>query len=565
MGNLTNWLSRAAPLAFARPYWPQGALVAAFVIAAVGSVVLVGGWPALLTLGVGAVAIARATHALAPAGDRRFVLTVLLAALGGRALLASIVHVYLVMSGRPLGEFFLDDATYVGLAMSIAASWRGDGIPLGVNTDAVGNTPVTFVTNYVILAAALFWAIGPSVLALKLLNSTFAVATALLAYRTTLLIGSRFSARVALIAVAVFPSLVLWSISTLKEAFVVCLMLCVVWMVAEFAQRPSYVRALATAAVIAPLANTRDFLHFLLAGIWLIVVASWAGLRGRWAQGPSLLAAALALVLLATGPVNRLSPQVFENLDLMRQNMAEGARSAIVQRTNVVEGLEGRRFLIAIPGVTSPPGRTPRVIEVPVGAVVSQRDDVAVVTWQGSGKGIVAYPNDVIVIRRPAGTASPQSTPQAAVPLEVPAGGVVVAEDPVSTRILRTIQFLPRGVLHLLFAPFPWEFRAPSELPLLIELGAWYVTMVFALLGLATLARRRVWQASYAVLVAVAIAGVLSVAEGNVGALFRHRSMLIPLVAIFAGIGVDSYVRSRSADRLASLRSALSSSTADRS
>jgi hypothetical protein len=97
----------------------------------------------------------------------------------------------------------------------------------------------------------------------------------------------------------------------------------------------------------------------------------------------------------------------------------------------------------------------------------------------------------------------------------------------------RTISYLPVGVSHALFAPFPWRADALSDRIASIEMPIWYVLLVAAV---ATTWRQRARLRGMILLVlyVLGVIAVLSLVEGNVGTLFRHRAMVIPTVIILA-------------------------------
>ena len=98
----------------------------------------------------------------------------------------------------------------------------------------------------------------------------------------------------------------------------------------------------------------------------------------------------------------------------------------------------------------------------------------------------------------------------------------------------RTLSHLPIGLAYALFAPFPLFARRLQEFIAAPEMILWYALLVAAL---ATVLReRRRWIALIpAIVTFCGLLTVLALAEGNVGTLFRHRGMLVPLVALLAG------------------------------
>ena len=98
---------------------------------------------------------------------------------------------------------------------------------------------------------------------------------------------------------------------------------------------------------------------------------------------------------------------------------------------------------------------------------------------------------------------------------------------------VQTVSYLPTGLVYALLAPFPWAARRPQELVAAPEMLFWYVLVVAA--GVTAWRERRRWRPlAPPAAVAVALIVVLALAEGNVGTLFRHRGMVVPVVAMLA-------------------------------
>jgi hypothetical protein len=108
--------------------------------------------------------------------------------------------------------------------------------------------------------------------------------------------------------------------------------------------------------------------------------------------------------------------------------------------------------------------------------------------------------------------------------------------------MLPAIQYLPRGALYVVGAPFPLAARSLEDLATVPEMLVWYTCEVFAAWGLLLLLRRRRFDFAYGLIVLTAIAFVLSLFEGNVGTLVRHRAMMIPFTAVLSAIGASQFL-----------------------
>ena len=107
--------------------------------------------------------------------------------------------------------------------------------------------------------------------------------------------------------------------------------------------------------------------------------------------------------------------------------------------------------------------------------------------------------------------------------------------------IVDNVKHFPIGVAFLVGAPFPLTARTASEIGLVPDTLLWYAVVVLAVVGLAYLVRRRDRRFAVGVLAMGAIALVLSLTEGNLGTLVRHRAMLIPFVVMLAAVGASRW------------------------
>lgn len=111
-----------------------------------------------------------------------------------------------------------------------------------------------------------------------------------------------------------------------------------------------------------------------------------------------------------------------------------------------------------------------------------------------------------------------------------PSAGAAGAERPV---LLRTLAYLPIGLGYAIFAPVPLVTGGLRELITAPEMLAWYVLVAAALVTVWRERRRWTLLAPAILTIAVLMLG-LAIAEGNVGTLFRHRSMVVPFVVLLA-------------------------------
>lgn len=498
---------------------------------------------ALWLLITGALVLFAARRA-ATEGDAVFVVGLVGFAFLARALLAAVLDIALVAHGSA-GALFLDDAGYLRLAAEIAKAWH-DGTPL------VGTDP-SLDNNYVRLAAALFFALGPNTVLLKLVNTAFGVLTALMVYRT--MVNLRLpGARVGLLVVLVFPSLVLWSALALKDAYVLFFAVAPVWLMTEYRRtRRLAVSYILIVGSLLAIYNVRAYMFVILAVAWPLAVPLMAD-RIKWVL-PTVTATVLAALLLATTPaLTYINPNLLTAAEYVRQAMAANAHSGFVEPPPVIRGNPGDRFTVTAPGRTPVPLEERRTITVLPGQdlVLEGADSTAV----NDRAAVLVRPGDVIVIgpqSTPAptgiGGATTRSETPSPVSLSVLGRNVVSSSAPAQTAVgrddsltlphglLNAIQYLPRGVLYVIGAPVPVAAHTLQDAATIPEMLMWYLCEMFALWGMLVLLRERRFEYAYGVLALVAIGVVLSLFEGNVGTLVRHRGMMIPFVAVLSAVG----------------------------
>jgi len=117
----------------------------------------------------------------------------------------------------------------------------------------------------------------------------------------------------------------------------------------------------------------------------------------------------------------------------------------------------------------------------------------------------------------------------------IPTGGVSDEGQPGDgSAIIDLVAWLPTGLANSLAAPFPWAADRAIERATIPEMILWYA--VVALAVSAIVRHWRLWR-KYVHLLGY-ITGMLllfALVQGNLGMLFRHRSMIIPFVLVFSG------------------------------
>jgi 4-amino-4-deoxy-L-arabinose transferase-like glycosyltransferase len=111
------------------------------------------------------------------------------------------------------------------------------------------------------------------------------------------------------------------------------------------------------------------------------------------------------------------------------------------------------------------------------------------------------------------------------------------ADADVST-IKGALRFLPKGVVYLLFAPFPWQTGSTRMMLALPEILLWYALFPFCLIGILYTARRNLRAALVVVLFVVQLTCFYGVFVGNVGTAHRQRTQVYVFYLIFTSVGL---------------------------
>ncbi|HKR59144.1 MAG TPA: glycosyltransferase family 39 protein, partial [Pyrinomonadaceae bacterium] len=148
--------------------------------------------------------------------DRQFLLRIFIFGILIRLILGTAIFVF---RGQ---EFFGGDAlTYDFLGFAQISSWGGDRYYGQVIYNHLGHTGGTG-WGMVYLVAGIYTVIGRNVLAVQFVNAVLGAATAVIIYLCAIHVFNNLRvARISALAVAFFPSLVLWSSQGLKDGPIV--------------------------------------------------------------------------------------------------------------------------------------------------------------------------------------------------------------------------------------------------------------------------------------------------------------------------------------------------------
>jgi len=113
-------------------------------------------------------------------------------------------------------------------------------------------------------------------------------------------------------------------------------------------------------------------------------------------------------------------------------------------------------------------------------------------------------------------------------------GGDVDITDPRAA-----IGFLPKGILYVLLAPFPWMITNFRQLITLPELIAWWCLMPMMFKGYWYLIRNRLRQSFVVTTFVVGVILAFALYESNAGTAYRHRAQLYIFFFVFMATGLE--------------------------
>ena len=520
----------------------------ALAVVAIAASAFVGGGHASAIIVLGLAGVVAGAIAFADPQDRVVLVGAVVLAFLARALIATALEGYLRITA-PGSVFAPDELVYLGAGRALAAHWRDPAAPFDASD------PHLTMLN-VQLIAAIFWAIGPNVLAIKLLNSLFGAFAPLMLYRAMRNVGLP-GARLATLVVVFFPSLMLWSTLALKDAYVEVCLLGAVWTSSEMIRTKRYWWVAGTAGFLIALESVRRYGYFAIALAWLAVPLAFATWRDR-VRAALAITTTVAILFLLFDPLSDAGPNPLYLPIFSRSSAAEGARSSFVDPFPVVRGNPGDQFIVAVQGQTPKPDATSAIVTVDPGVEIVVEGS----TPRGTGPSVVVRPGDIVVVGGFTGGSPPPTapgrTPEVAVlnPGAKNLVGPATISDPDATSIsgslATNLRNLPLGMLYVAFAPFPWSARTLSEVATIPEMLLWYGFVILAVVGIVRLVRQRAFGFAHGAVFLGGMYVALSLIAANTGTLIRSRAMIIPFVVAFAAVAAAPLLKGR--PRIAPLR-----------
>jgi hypothetical protein len=100
------------------------------------------------------------------------------------------------------------------------------------------------------------------------------------------------------------------------------------------------------------------------------------------------------------------------------------------------------------------------------------------------------------------------------------------------------LAFLPKGIIYLLFAPFPWQGGSLRMMLALPETLFWYALFPYCLIGMVYTARKHLRDALVVFLFVMQLTCFYGVFIGNVGTAHRQRTQVYVFYLIFTSAGL---------------------------
>lgn len=105
--------------------------------------------------------------------------------------------------------------------------------------------------------------------------------------------------------------------------------------------------------------------------------------------------------------------------------------------------------------------------------------------------------------------------------------------------------FIPAASVIAWLAPFPWQVGSSLQIMAVPEMLMYYALLPATFLGVKFIIRHKIKEGGILVVYIFIMMLILAFVEGNIGSLFRHRSMVLPFMFILVGIGWQIKARKR--------------------
>jgi len=416
--------------------------------------------------------------------DSRFLITIFTIALTIRIICATLIFLLSWYDGSE-GFFSGDESVYYKKAVNMAVARSA------YSKNIFSNTPELIGTSFAInpfslLASILIFAFGESLLLIKYLNSFVgALLPVIIFLLAKTIFDNKKIAKISAVLIAFLPSMIVWSSVGIKEPFIILMIASIFYYYIKIQKRFNFfylVNILVSAVVLFYLQANVVVILMLIYGLWFMFTKSTKFIKKE----------ILVLILILIG-----SYQFFTHQKTIRS------------------GLYG----IAMH----------QTLQYRAGNYRSARYEL--------------YPHKVF---REYFFDFYQH-------LILPKN--VYYSDNINTDYIknsitgiRWLSFLIsycKGLIFVLFSPFPWSVKSVSQLIVYPQIVFWWVVTPCIIYGMIWSIRFKRSQTILIILFIASIYSVLALTEGNIGSVFRHKDWVAPFCLMFAAIGINRFIFSR--------------------
>lgn len=257
--------------------------------------------------------------------EKEFITTVFLVALAARMAFGILIHVF------ALRDFFGGDArAYDIYGAVLMDTWMGHGAQSGgLSYQFDAKSGAGWGMYY--FTGAVYSVLGRNIFAAQSICAVIGAATAPMVYFCANKIFSNLKvARFAAIAIAIFPSFVIWSGQLLKDGLIIFLLVLIMTMILQLQERVNYI---AIAVLVFSLYGVSSLRFYILYMVLVAIVGSF--IIGVNSSNKSILRRTFILVVLGlaatyfgVGQNAGVELTVFGNLDRIQSSRSDLARAA---------------------------------------------------------------------------------------------------------------------------------------------------------------------------------------------------------------------------------------------
>ncbi len=257
--------------------------------------------------------------------EKDFVTTAFLVALALRMGFGLFIHIY------ELREFFGGDAiAYDIRAKEIVGSWMG--VVGSLESSAYHFNPASGAAwGMYYVTASIYYIFGPNIFAAQSFCAVIGAATAPMVFFCANKIFNNLNvAKASAIAIAVFPSFIIWSGQLLKDGFIIFLLVLAITMVLQLQEKFSYPALGILIFSLFGILSVRFYIFYmaLVAVIGSFVVGLSSTKRSILRSTVILFAVGLALAYLGVGKRAGIELTTFTNLERIQGSRADLVRAA---------------------------------------------------------------------------------------------------------------------------------------------------------------------------------------------------------------------------------------------